>query len=131
MVPTGINRISINRVFGTLQFSYLNIRFVSIQDQIDTTSPMGKAMFTLIGAMAELESSLISERVIAGMMAAKARGKHLGRPSTPLHLMTKIEKMARTTDLSVRQIHLKIDRCAGRGVVGNIVKRIRSNGTTG
>ena len=113
------------------EFSYLNIRFVSIQDHVDTISPMGKAMFTLIGAMAELESTLISERVTAGMMAAKARGKHLGRPSTPPHLVTKIENMASTTDLSVRQIHLKIDKRAGRGVVGNIVKRVRSNGTTG
>ncbi len=38
------------------EFDHLGVRFVSIQDQIDTTSPMGKAMFTLIGAMAELES---------------------------------------------------------------------------
>lgn len=60
------------------ELDHLGIRFVSIQDQIDTTSPMGKAMFTLIGAMAELESSLISERVSAGMKAAKLRGKHLG-----------------------------------------------------
>ena len=44
---------------------------------------MGKAMFTLIGAMAELESSLISERVTVGMAAAKARGKHVGRPRRP------------------------------------------------
>ncbi len=43
------------------EFNHLGIRFVSVQDQIDTTSPMGKAMFTLVGAMAELESSLISE----------------------------------------------------------------------
>jgi DNA invertase Pin-like site-specific DNA recombinase len=43
---------------------------------------MGRAMFTIIGAMAELESSLISERVTAGMKAAAARGKHLGRPAT-------------------------------------------------
>jgi len=60
------------------EFNHLGIRFVSIQDQIDTASPMGKAVFTLIGAMAELESSLISERVSAGMRAAKAHGKHLG-----------------------------------------------------
>jgi hypothetical protein len=39
-------------------------------------------MFTIIGAMAELESSLISERVTAGMKAAEARGKQLGRPAT-------------------------------------------------
>ena len=57
------------------EFNHLDIRFISVQDQIDTTSPMGKAMFTIIATMAELESSLISERVKAGMAAAKARGK--------------------------------------------------------
>ncbi|MFZ1426354.1 MAG: recombinase family protein [Geminicoccaceae bacterium] len=65
------------------EFDHLGVRFVSVQDQIDTSSPMGRAMFTIIGAMAELESSLISERVTAGMRAAKARGRHLGRPATP------------------------------------------------
>lgn len=69
------------------EFDHLGIRFVSVQDQVDTDSPMGRAMFTLIGAMAELESSLISERVTAGMRAAQARGKHLGRPSTPQHVI--------------------------------------------
>jgi len=81
------------------EFDHLGIRFVSIQDQIDTTSPMGKAMFKLIGAMAELESSLISERVTAGMKAAKARGKHLGRPRTPVAVVARIEELAKTTDL--------------------------------
>jgi hypothetical protein len=65
------------------EFHHLGIRFISVQDQVDTESPMGKAMFTIIGAMAELESSLISERVRAGMAAARVRGKHLGRPATP------------------------------------------------
>jgi DNA invertase Pin-like site-specific DNA recombinase len=60
---------------------------------------MGKAMFTLIGAMAELESSLISERVTAGMKAAKARGKHLGRPRTPAAVVAKVEELAKATDL--------------------------------
>ena len=44
------------------EFNHLGVRFISVQDQIDTDSPMGRAMFTIIGAMAELESSLISER---------------------------------------------------------------------
>ena len=63
------------------EFHHLGIRFISVQDQVDTKSPMGKAMFTIIGAMAELESALISERVKAGMEAARMRGKHLGRPA--------------------------------------------------
>ena len=107
------------------EFDHLGIRFVSIQDQIDTTSPMGKAMFTLIGAMAELESSLISERVTAGMKAAKARGKHLGRPRTPVAVVARIEELAKTTDLSVRDINRSIGAQIGRGVVGDIVKRVR------
>jgi len=107
------------------EFDHLGIRFVSIQDQIDTTSPMGKAMFKLIGAMAELESSLISERVSAGMKAAKARGKHLGRPRTPAAVVARIEELAKMTDLSVRDIHRSIGAKTGRSVVGDIVKRVR------
>ena len=61
-------------------------------------------MFTIIGAMAELESSLISERVTAGMRAAEARGRHLGRPGTPPRVVSEIEALATTTDLSVRAI---------------------------
>ena len=87
-------------------FNHLGIRFISVQDQIDTSSPMGKAMFTLIAAMAELESSLSSERVTA---AAKARGKHVGRPRTPPHLVKRIEELAETTPLSVRQIRAELN----------------------
>ncbi|MBF0226165.1 MAG: recombinase family protein [Desulfobacterales bacterium] len=76
------------------EFNHLNIRFISVQDQIDTKSPIGKAMFTIIGAMAELESSLVSERVKAGMAAAKIRGKKIGRPKTSSYLINEIEKLA-------------------------------------
>jgi DNA invertase Pin-like site-specific DNA recombinase len=113
------------------EFNYLNIRFVSIQDQVDTTSPMGKAMFTLIAAMAELESSLISERVTAGMRAAKSRGKHLGRPATPTYQRKRIETLASTTDLSIRKIHAEIGGKVSRTVIGEIVKRIRTNASVG
>src|SRR4051812_48629139 len=82
------------------EFDHLGGRFVSVQDQIDTDSPMGRAMFTIIGAMAELESSLISERVTAGMRAAEARGKHLGRPAIPKRVISEIEALAISTDLS-------------------------------
>ena len=54
------------------EFDHLGVRFVSVQDQVDTDSPMGRAMFTIICAMAELESTLISENVTAGMRAAEA-----------------------------------------------------------
>src|SRR5215212_1173997 len=108
------------------EFDHLGVRFVSVQDQIDTDSPMGRAMFTIIGAMAELESSLISERVTAGMRAAEARGKHLGRPAIPKRVISAIEALAISTDLSVRQIHAKIAGQASRGIVGEIIKRARA-----
>jgi DNA invertase Pin-like site-specific DNA recombinase len=82
-------------------------------------------MFTIIGAMAELESSLISERVTAGMQAAEARGKHLGRPPTPPHIVSEIVALATSTDLSIRQIQARIAGRASRSMVGEITKRAR------
>jgi hypothetical protein len=107
------------------EFDHLGVRFVSVQDQVDTENPMGRAMFTIIGAMAELESSLISERVIAGMRAAEARGEHLGRPPTPQHIVSEIVALATSTDLSIRQIQARIARRASRSMVGEITKRAR------
>ena len=108
------------------EFDHLGVRFVSVQDQVDTASPMGRAMFTIIGAMAELESSLISERVTAGMRAAAARGKHLGRPQTPQPVVGEIEALARSTDLSIREIQKRIAGRASRSIVGEITKRARA-----
>jgi len=107
------------------EFNYLGIRFISVQDQVDTASPTGKAIFTIIGAMAELESALISERVKAGMAAARVRGKRLGRPTTPTHLVARIEALARTTDRSISQIHKALEGRVSRSVVGQIVKHAR------
>ena len=96
---------SVSHLLSALEeFNHLGIRFISVSDQVDTKSPMGKTMFTIIGAMAELESSLISERVKAGMAAAKARGKKLGRPKTPAYLVKHIQQLAETTDLSINKI---------------------------
>jgi DNA invertase Pin-like site-specific DNA recombinase len=83
-------------------------------------------VFTIIGAMAELESALISERVKAGMAAARARGKSLGRPVTPAPLVVQIEELAATTSLSIRQIRAALAGRVSRSVVGEIVKRVRA-----
>ena len=100
------------------EFDHLGVRFVGVQDQVDTESPMGRAMFTIIGAMAELESSLISERVTAGMRAAQARGKQLGRPITSQRVVSEIETLATSTDLSIRDIQKKIAGRASRVATG-------------
>lgn len=108
------------------EFDHLGVRFISVQDQIDTDSPMGRAMFTIIAAMAELESALISERVTAGMKAAEARGRRLGRPPVARPIVSEIETLAASTTLSIREIQKKIASKASRGVVGEITKRIRA-----
>ena len=122
---------SVSHLLNALdEFNHLGIRFISVQDQVDTQSPMGKAMFTMIGAMAELESSLISERVKAGMESAKSRGKRLGRPTTSSHLVARIEELASTTDMSIRQIQNVLKGRVSRSVVGEIVKGIRNSTRT-
>ena len=61
-------------------FNALGIAFVSLSENVDTTTPTGKMIFTVLGAVAELERSLIVERVRAGLRNARAKGKTLGRP---------------------------------------------------
>jgi len=56
------------------------VGFRSISEAIDTTCASGRLLFHIMGALAEFERSLISERTRAGMKAARARGIHLGRP---------------------------------------------------
>jgi DNA invertase Pin-like site-specific DNA recombinase len=72
---------SVSHLLRALEtFSALKIGFVSLSEQIDTSTPAGKMVFTVLGAVAELERSLIVERVKAGLRNARARGKKLGRP---------------------------------------------------
>jgi DNA invertase Pin-like site-specific DNA recombinase len=62
------------------EFSTLGINFVSLSESIDTSTPMGKMIFTVLGAVAELERNLIKERVQMGISRARKEGKHIGRP---------------------------------------------------
>jgi len=65
-------------------FRTLGVAFISLQEQLDTSAPIGQAMFTIIGAMAQLERDIIRERVRAGLDRARARGVRLGRPRVPV-----------------------------------------------
>ena len=72
---------SVSHLLQALEtFKALGIDFVSYSEQMDTSTPAGKMVFTVLGAVAELERSLIVERVRAGLRNARARGKTLGRP---------------------------------------------------
>ena len=72
---------SVSHLLRALEtFKALGIDFVSYSEQMDTSTPAGKMVFTVLGAVAELERSLIVERVRAGLRNARAKGKTLGRP---------------------------------------------------
>lgn len=58
----------------------LGVSFVSLKDNLDLSTPSGRLMFQIIGAMAEFERALIQDRVKAGLRNARAKGQKLGRP---------------------------------------------------
>jgi DNA invertase Pin-like site-specific DNA recombinase len=66
------------------ELNRLNVEFISFREQIDTGGPLGRAVVVIIGAIAELERSLIVERVRAGMRRAKLEGRHIGRKALVL-----------------------------------------------
>jgi len=84
------------------EFKNLGIDFVSYQENIDTSSPLGSAIFTIISAVAQLERDIIAERVKAGLRRAKENGKKLGRPRASVDT-EKIHRL-RSKGLSLRAI---------------------------
>ncbi len=84
------------------EFRNLGIDFISYQENIDTSSPLGEAIFTIISAMAKLERDIIAERVKGGLRKAKANGKCLGRPKSEVDTNKIIEY--RRQKKSIREI---------------------------
>jgi DNA invertase Pin-like site-specific DNA recombinase len=81
------------------------VDFKSLQEAIDTSTPSGKLVFHMMGAMAEFERDLIRERTNAGLAAARARGRNGGRPQTLTSAQVAIGRsLAANPDLTVNQI---------------------------
>jgi DNA invertase Pin-like site-specific DNA recombinase len=97
-------------------FRVLGIEFVSLSESLDTATPAGRMVFTVLGAVAELEKSLIGERVRAGLRNAKAKGKRLGRPNA----------IADTSRIGERRASGASWRAIGRemGLSGETVKKL-------
>lgn len=62
------------------EFKKLKINFVSISEAVDTSSPLGEALFTIVGAISQLELDILRERIRSGLQAARAKGKIFGKP---------------------------------------------------
>lgn len=89
------------------EFRSLGVQRVSYQENIDTSSPLGQALFTIVSAVAQLERDLIRERVRAGLRNAKLKGKPLGRP--PLTLDRDRIARLRASGASIREISAQLE----------------------
>jgi DNA invertase Pin-like site-specific DNA recombinase len=111
-------------VLALAEFRSLGVDFVSCQEALDTSTPMGKAMFTIIGAMAELERNVIRERVMAGMGFARRHGTKSGnRIGRPRRIFDRHEV------LQLRESGMSIERIAKqmRIGVGTVVRVMKAN----
>jgi DNA invertase Pin-like site-specific DNA recombinase len=88
------------------EFRSLGIQFISYQENIDTSSALGQALFTIVSAVAQLERDLIRERVTAGIRNARANGKKLSRPKSEVDHKEILE--LKSQGLSLRQIAMKL-----------------------
>src|SRR5262249_53514398 len=94
----------------------LGVDFISLNESIDTSSPMGRMIFTVIAAVAELERSIIRERVLAGVDRARRQGKRFGRPAVIVDRQ-KVAAM-KADGKSIKSIAREgaVARATGRGI---------------
>jgi len=101
----------------------LGLTFISLRDNLDLSTPSGRLMFQIIGAMAEFERSLIQERVKAGLRNAQAKGRRLGRPRADVD-ESKVEAL-RASGASWRAVAEKLG--VGIGTVHRISQQRSKN----
>ncbi|HAP4626545.1 TPA: recombinase family protein, partial [Enterococcus faecalis] len=85
-------------------FEELSVNFISIQDNVDTSTSMGRFFFRVMASLAELERDIIIERTNSGLKAARVRGKKGGRPSKGKLSIDLALKMYDSKEYSIRQI---------------------------
>lgn len=89
------------------EFRTLGVDFISHQENIDTTTPQGELVFSIMASLAQFESALISQRVKAGMARAKAQGKNIARPTLSDAMQKKI-KTLHNQNRSINAIHKEL-----------------------
>lgn len=85
-------------------FEKKKVHFVSLKEQIDTSSPTGKFLFTLMSAISQFERDVIAERTKEGLRSARARGRLGGRPKTDVTSINKAIKLYNTRQYSIKEI---------------------------
>jgi DNA invertase Pin-like site-specific DNA recombinase len=85
------------------EFRTLGVNFISYQENIDTTTPQGEMVFTIMASLAQFEGALIAERTRAGMERARAQGKQTWRPAIPTETQVRIAVL-RKDGVSINKI---------------------------
>ena len=111
---------SMKDLINTLdELGHYGINFISYDNNLDTTTPTGKLVFHVIGAVAEFEKDIIRDRVIAGLAHAKSQGKRLGRPPLSDAKLTEAKKLLKQ-GLSMRAVEKKLG--VGEGTIRKKLK---------
>ena len=105
------------------EFQNLGVDFISYQENIDTTTPQGEMIFTVMASLAQFESALISERVKAGMARAKAQGKRISRAPIAAEVQARIATLY-GQGVSIHHISKQLD--VSYGTVWNYVQRLKA-----
>jgi len=103
-------------------FHGLGVDFIASQETIDTTTPQGDMIFTVMAALAQFDSALISARVKAGMARAKAQGQRISRAPIPAGGQARLGELY-TQGLAIHQ--LSQQRGSGSGTAWNDVQRVK------
>ena len=85
-------------------FNSKNIRLVSLKETIDTTTPTGKLLYTILSSLAQFERDILVERTTEGLKAARSRGRVGGRPKTDAKAMQKAVALYQTKEYSITDI---------------------------
>ena len=103
-------------------FKKKEIEFISIENHIDTTTPMGMLLFTMCAAFSEMERVLITERVKAGLDAAHSKGRKGGRPKAlTAEKLKKLKSLVKSKEFSVSEI------CNMGGISRSVYYRAQSS----
>lgn len=86
------------------RFDEMGVDFISLNDSIDTTTPMGRFFFRVMASIAELGRDMIAERTKDGLSAARARGRSGGRPKADADAISKARRMYESGTFSISEI---------------------------